>query len=174
MQQWKNIKAFTLDIDGVMTDGNMQTTADCRILRTVNAKDTFALRAAVYKGLKVAVFTGGHGEDLFWRLQTVNIAPEDIHLRCRGKIEYFNEFCERYSLDPSEVAYIGDDMVDIPVIKAAGIGIAPADAAVDVINACDYLCENPGGRGCVREVVEKILRAKGLWNFDLEDCKNLY
>jgi len=174
MLDWKKIKALTIDFDGVMTTGDMQTTADCKILRTVNAKDTFALRAASYKGLITAAFSGGSSEDMFWRLERVSMKPENIHMGCRGKLPYFNEFLEKYSLDASEVAYIGDDIVDIPLIKAAGIGIAPSDGASDVREAADYVCSNPGGKGCVREVVELILRAKGLWQFDLKDCENLY
>ena len=70
--------------------------------------------------------------------------------------------------------YIGDDVPDVPVLKAAGIGAVPADAAKDAMDAADYICELPGGRGCVREVVEKILREQGRWHFEGTDFEIIF
>lgn len=163
---YSKIKAITFDVDGVMTDGSLTQLDNGDLLRTFNAKDTFAVRYAVTNGIKVGVFTGGSTPGILKRFLTCLVPEDDIHMGCRGKITEFRSFCEKYGLEPEEVLYFGDDIPDIPVIKAAGIGIAPADAADDVKAVADYVSPFPGGRGCVREGVEKVMKAAGKWGFD--------
>lgn len=174
MADWKKIKAITLDVDGVMTDGCLVAFDDHEMVRVFNAKDSFAMRVALMRGIKFAVFSGGETEGVRFRFITCGLDPDDIHLGCRGKIKVFREFCEKYGLGEDEVLYIGDDIPDLPVIKAAGIGAAPADAAEDVVNAASYVCKAGGGRGCVREVIEKVLRAQGLWYFDEDEFSKIF
>lgn len=171
---WKGIKAITFDVDGVMTDGSLLAFDNHDMVRVFNAKDSFAVRVAIMRGIKVGVFTGGSTEGVRNRLRTCDIPAENIYMGCRGKLECFREFCGRNGVAESEVAYIGDDIADIPLIKAAGIGAVPADGAVDALAAADYRCNVPGGRGCVREVIELVLRARGLWYFNDEDYKLIF
>lgn len=163
-----------MDVDGVMTDGTLLCFDDHQAIRVFNAKDSFAIRFALMQGYKVAVFTGGETEGVRHRLITCGIGDDDIYLGCRGKINAFRSFCDKYSLSPEEVLYIGDDIPDIPVIKAAGIGAAPSDAVREARDAADYVSSSPGGKGCVREIVEKVLSARQKWMFTEEMYEKLF
>ena len=171
---WKRIKAVTMDVDGVLTDGSLLAYDSHEMVRVFNAKDSFGMRVAMMRGIRIGVFSGGNTEGVRNRFVTCGVDPDDVHLGCRGKIGPFTGFCRKYGLDPSEVLYIGDDIPDIPVIKAAGIGAVPADAARDLLQAADYICEQAGGRGCVREVTEKVLRSQGKWYFEEGDYEKLF
>lgn len=163
------IKAIAFDVDGVLTDGSLIALDGAEFVRVFNAKDSFAARAAVLKGYPLAVFTGGETEGVHTRMLTMGIPEEDIYMRCRGKIKAFRDFCGRHSLKAEEVLYLGDDIPDLPVVQAAGIGAVPADAAPELLEAADYVCSHPGGRGCLREIIEMVLRAAGKWTFE-PDC----
>ncbi len=171
---WKSIKAITFDVDGVMTDGSLLAFDNHDMVRVFNAKDSFAVRVAVMRGIKVGVFTGGNTEGVRNRLITCDIPAGNIYMGCRGKLADFREFCANNGVAPSEVVYIGDDVADVQLIKAAGIGAVPADGAIDAVEAADYHCHAAGGKGCVREIIELVLRAKGLWNFGEEDYKRIF
>ena len=166
MSKWKDIKVLALDIDGVMTRGELLALPDGTLLRIYNAKDTFALRMATMKGLRVVLITGARGEAVVRRFSGLGVKEEDMFLNSRDKAADFRKFCKANYIDPSQVAYIGDDLPDIPLLKLVGKSIAPADAVPEVQESVEYLTDANGGEGCVRWVVEKILKAKGLWSFD--------
>ena len=172
--KWKEIKAITFDVDGVMTDGSLLAYDRHEMVRVFNAKDSFAIRVALMRGYRIGVFTGGDTEGVRNRFTTCGVDPDDIYLGCRGKIKALEDFCAKYSLKPSEVVYLGDDVPDVPVLKAAGIGAAPADASADAYEAADYICEIPGGKGCLREIIEKVLRAQEKWYFEEEEYAKLF
>ena len=160
------IKAFAFDIDGVMTDGGLLAMSDGDLLRTFNAKDCFAVRMARMHSYPVAVITGGRSESIFRRFTGCCVDERDIYLGSRIKLNDFNTFCSRNSLAPEEVMYVGDDLPDIPVIKACGLGVAPADAIAEVREAADYVSPFNGGKLCFRNVVEMVMKAQGTWVFD--------
>ncbi len=166
MTDLKDIKAFTFDIDGVMTDGGILADMEGQLYRTFDAKDGFAVRMACMNGFPVGVITGGRSQSIRARFRSNGISPEDIYLGSRVKIDDFEDFCKRHNLKPDEVMYFGDDIPDIDVIRAAGIGVCPNDAAQEVKEAADIVSERPGGKGCVREYIEKAMKAQGRWNFD--------
>lgn len=172
--KWKDIKAITFDVDGVMTDGSLLAYDSHEMVRVFNAKDSFAIRVALMRGFRVGVFTGGDTEGVRNRFITCGLDPDDIHLGCRGKIKALDEFCAKYRMKPSEVVYLGDDVPDVPVLKAVGIGAVPEDASSDAYDAADYICEAPGGKGCLREVIEKVLRAQKKWYFDEDEYAKLF
>lgn len=174
MTDWKNIKGLTLDVDGVMTDGSLIAMPDGDLLRFYNSKDTFAIRMAIMHGIKVAVITGGNTQAIYKRFLSLGVDPDDIHMGSRGKIKTFNAFCEKYGLKPQEVIYVGDDIPDVPVIQAAGLGITPQDACPEARQAADLVAEQRGGHGCIRWVVEQTLKAQGLWKFNPEDYERLF
>jgi len=160
------IRAIALDIDGVMTDGSVIPLADGDLLRILNAKDALAIRVAVMKGYIVAIMSGGDTPALRKRMTDMSIRPENIFLGCRGKLAIFERFCAQNGLSPEEVMYIGDDLPDVPVLRAAGLGIAPADAAQDAKDAADRISPCGGGNGCVRTEIERLMRYQGQWEFD--------
>jgi 3-deoxy-D-manno-octulosonate 8-phosphate phosphatase (KDO 8-P phosphatase) len=94
------------------------------------------------------------------------ILPEDVYLHCRDKMDQFRAFCEKYDLKPEEVMYFGDDVPDIEVLQAAGCGVCPADAVEEAKAVADIVSTKPGGKGCIREVIEQTLKAQGKWVFD--------
>ena len=172
----KDIKAIAYDLDGVATDGSIIPMGPDPedLVRIVNAKDSFASRVAAQKGFIVAVISGGKTAALRSRCLHMGIKEENLYLGVRGKLAVFKEFCSRNSLEPSQVAYFGDDIPDTQVLRACGFGIAPADAAQEAKDAADYVTKVPGGRGCIREGIELILKAQDKWHFDEDRYDLLY
>ena len=168
------IRAFAFDIDGVATDGGVFCFSDGDLLRTYDAKDGFAIRMAVMNGYPVAVITGGSSESIRKRMVTSGVKPEDVFLHCRDKREQFHQFTQRYGLDPSEIMYFGDDVPDIEVMKACGCAVCPSDAVGEVQKVADWMTDAPGGKGCLREAIEKTLRKQGKWIFDPETYKKQF
>lgn len=165
------IKAFAFDVDGVFTDGGILCDLSGELYRTFDSKDGFAVRMATLKGYPAAIITGGRSGSIVARFRSCGIAPEDVYLGSRDKIADFRHFCSKYSLAPDSVLYVGDDIPDIPVIEACGIGACPSDAVAEVREAADYISSMPGGRGCVRELIEKVMKTHGTWVFDVAGYK---
>ena len=168
------IKAIAFDIDGVMTDGGILAMPDGDLLRVFDAKDSFGVRMAKMNGLHTGIITGGSSESIVKRFSYCGVEPEDIYLHSRIKLDDFNTFCQRHSLLPEEVMFFGDDLPDIPVLKACGIGVAPSDAVEDVKQAADFVSPCAGGHGCVRHAVEMILKTQGRWQLDDALYKKLF
>ena len=162
----KKIKAFAFDIDGVATEGTLLCMPDGDFLRLYDAKDGFAIRMACMNGYPVAVITGGSSESIRKRMTASGIKPEDVFLHCRDKMVEFRQFCERYHLQPEEVMYFGDDIPDLEVMEACGCAVCPADAVPEAQKAADWMTDAPGGKGCLREAIEKTLKKQGKWVFD--------
>ena len=170
----KTIKAFAFDIDGVATEGTLLCTTDGDFLRIYDAKDGFGIRMAAMNGFPVAVITGGSSESIRKRMTASGVKPEDVFLHCRNKMDEFTLFCDRYKLLPKEVMYFGDDVPDIEVMKACGCAVCPSDAVVEVQKVADWMTDAPGGKGCLREAIEKTLRKQGKWIFDPETYKKQF
>ena len=168
------IKAFAYDIDGVATDGSILCIPGGDLLRVYDAKDSFAVRMATMNGYPVAVITGGSSLSIRERMVTTGLKPEDVFLHCRNKMDEFRQFCERYDLQPEDVMYFGDDIPDIEVIRACGCGVCPSDAVEEVKAAADYVSPFPGGKGCLRDTIEKVMRAQGRWVFDTDVYKKKF
>lgn len=168
------IKAFAMDIDGVITDGSVLVSESGKPLRNFNEKDGFALRLAATQGYRLACITGGSLEAVRVRMKAYGVPAEDVYMHSCNKIADFRLFCEKYGLAADEVLYMGDDLPDLPVIMAAGLGVAPADAAPEVLSAADYVTPCNGGRGVVRNTIELVLRAQGKWVFDVEKYARMF
>ena len=162
------IKAFAFDIDGVATDGSILCIPGGDLLRVYDAKDSFAVRMAAMNGYPVAVITGGSSISIRERMVTTGLKPEDVFLHSRNKMDEFRIFCDRYSLQPEDVMYFGDDVPDIEVLQTCGCGVCPSDAVEEVKAAADYVSPFPGGKGCLRDTIEKVMKAQGRWVFDTD------
>lgn len=163
------IKAFVFDVDGVMTDGSLISTSDGDLLRTFDSKDCFAVRMCVMRGYPVGIITGGVSESVSRRCLALGIPAEDIYSKSRNKLPDFMDFCNRYGLKPEEVAYCGDDLPDIPLLRVAGLSAAPADAVQEVKKEVDYISLYCGGKGFVRELVEQVMKVHGVWHLEPEE-----
>lgn len=168
---FSKIKAFVFDVDGVLTDGGLLADLNGEFYRTFNSKDGFALRMAMMHGYHLGIITGGRSESIRMRFLACGFKQEDIYLWSRNKMEEFEDFCTRNSILPENVMYFGDDIPDVAVMKACGCGVAPADAVEEAKQAADYICSNPGGRGCAREGIEMVMKHQGTWELDVEDYK---
>lgn len=166
MLDLSKIKAFVFDVDGVFTDGGVLSMPDGDLLRTFDAKDCFAVRTAVNNGYIAAFLTGGVSQSLIYRALSLGIERDDIYMLAKNKIDPFMKFCKKYNLDPQEVAYFGDDIPDIEVLKICGISVCPSDAVQQVKEVCKYISPNPGGKRCVREFIERVLTLHGKWIFN--------
>lgn len=157
------IKAFAFDVDGVFTDGTVLATDSGDLLRCHNAKDGFAVRMAIIHKFPVAIITGGCSESLVKRFGQIGVDKNDIYLNSHYKIPDFMDFCKRKNLKPDEVLFMGDDIPDIGILKECGLSSCPSDAVSEVKDVCEYISLYPGGKGCVRDVIEQTLKIHNLW-----------
>ncbi len=165
-ERLKSIKALVFDVDGVFSQ-NVFLHPNGDMLRSMNTKDGFALQYAVKKqGLIGGVITGGYSESVKSRFNALGIT--DVYIKSRNKFEDFEDFIYKYDLKPEEVMYMGDDIPDYEVMKTVGIPCCPADAAEEIKSISVYISDKKGGDGCVRDIIEQVLRAQGKWfNFEL-------
>lgn len=162
------IKALAFDVDGVFTDGTVQILPGQEPIRSFHSKDGYAVQVAARQGLQLAVITGGKSETVKERLLALGI--QDVWLGARYKIDAYEEWLARYELRDEEVLYMGDDLPDTEVLLRAGLSCCPHDSAPEIRALVDYISPIDGGKGCVREVIEQVLRAQGRWN--LEEFRN--
>ena len=161
LSKLKNIKAFVLDIDGVLTDATIHITESGEQLRRFNVRDGYAMQLAVKKGYLFCVISGGKSQSVINRLQGLGI--QDVHLGITKKTDVYNLFINQHQLKPENVIYMGDDIPDIPVMKLAGLSACPSDAVDEVKEFSDYISPKKGGEGCVRDVIEKVLKIQDNW-----------
>ena len=126
---FNGIRAFVFDVDGILTNGGIFADNEGNLFRTFDAKDAFGMRMASMQGYKLGVITGGRSISIVKRMKVCGVEQEDVYLGSRDKIKDFNDFCRRHSLAPEEVMYFGDDLPDIPVIRACGVGVWPCTVA---------------------------------------------
>ena len=157
----KDITTFILDVDGVMTNGKIIYTHDGKIDRQFYAKDGYAIKYAISRGYRIAIISGGMQENVRTRLNSLGV--EDVFLKAFNKIEVYEKFIEEKKIDPKNILYMGDDNPDLDVLKVVGISSCPNDASVDVKSICDYISHKDGGMGCVRDVIEQVMRIHKKW-----------
>ncbi len=155
------ITAFMLDIDGVLTDGMVITLPDGEQMRRMNIKDGYALQHAVKKGYHISIISGGTSESVRKRLNTLGIT--EVNLACKNKIEVFEKLKEKFGLTEEQILYIGDDIPDYKVMKRVGFAACPNDAAEEIKGISDYISSKKGGEGCVRDLIEQVLKLQGKW-----------
>lgn len=154
-------EAFVFDVDGVFTDGSIIPLADGDFIRSYYAKDGYAVAYAIRQGYKICIITGGRGASLKHRFDMLGIS--EIYMNCADKESALRDFVDKYGLNAENVIYMGDDIPDLGVMRMVGLPVCPSDAAAEVIEASRYVSEFAGGRGCVRDIIEQVLRAQGLW-----------
>ena len=156
-----NINTLIFDVDGVLTNGLVTIMPNGELVRNMNIKDGYALKTAVDKGYNVCIISGGRNEGVRTRL--ANLGIKDIYLGAHDKIQQYNQLVEKYNLKPENVLYMGDDIPDFPVMKLVGMPCCPNDAAPEIQQVSKYISDKKGGEGCVRDVIEQILKVQGKW-----------
>ena len=157
----KNIKAFVFDIDGVLSNQTLAMDNDGFPNRTINLRDGYALQLAVKKGFKVAVISGGNSEAFKKRLKLLGV--DEVYLNSSEKLSIFQKLLKKENLKTDEVLYMGDDIPDYEVMQAAGVSACPLDADSEIKQISQYISDKSGGEGCVRDVIEQVMRLHGLW-----------
>lgn len=161
LERFGNITTFVMDIDGVLTDGQIYIQQDGAQLRAMDIKDGYALQLAIKKGYKVIVISGARSEPCCIRLEGLGV--KHIYIGVKDKAELLSNLCEEMGFELANTVYIGDDMPDIGAMRLCGLKTCPADACSDVLMMADYISPKSGGKGCVRDVIEKTLRIRDDW-----------
>ncbi len=155
------IRGILLDIDGVCTDNTILVTDHGELLRLMNVRDGFAIKKAIKEGLKVGIISGGRSEGTKHRFELLGV--RDIYLGIEQKLEVFHKILKKWDLEPHQIAYMGDDILDLPVLNACGLSACPSDAVPEVLQSASYISPLAGGKACVRDLIEKILQAQDKW-----------
>lgn len=161
---FKPVKLFALDVDGVLTDGSLLVMNDGQLVRRMNIKDGYALQLAVKKGYHVLVISGGNSDAVKMRLDKLGV--KEVFMAVLNKKEVLQQYMQQHNIQKNEVLYMGDDMPDIGVMQMAGLPCCPADAVAEIKDICTYISPIKGGEGCVRDVIEKVLKLNAHWNDD--------
>ena len=163
-EKLKEIKLLIFDVDGVLTNGELFIFPDGKLVRKMNAKDGYALKIALKEEYEIAIITGGRENEIKERLYKLGI--KHIFLQSYNKIKVLKKFLNENKFKPEETMYMGDDIPDIEVLNYVGLSCCPNDAVSDVISICDYVSFKNGGNGCVRDIIEQLLRVNNKWNLD--------
>lgn len=158
----RDITTFIIDVDGVLTDGSLLITTKGEMLRKMNVKDGYALKTALMKGYNVCIISGGTNEGVRNRLKGLGVT--DIYLGAHHKQEPLQEYLDVHQINPKNALYMGDDLPDIPPMKMVALATCPQNAAAEVKTIADYVSHKNGGEGCVRDIIEQVLKMRGDWN----------
>ena len=165
LQQFRQISTFIFDVDGVLTDGGVWLLDDGQQMRRMNVRDGYALQLAVKRGYRIVIISGGQSEAVRLRLQKLGV--QDIFLNVHDKVAVLNSYLKQHQLDMAEVLYMGDDIPDQEVMLQVGLAVSPADAAPEIKRVSAYISPINGGHGCVRQVIEKVMKLRGDWMNDV-------
>lgn len=156
-----DITTFVFDVDGVLTDSSVFVTNEGEMLRTMNIRDGYAMKAAIESGYNVCIISGGSNEGV--RIRLNNLGIKDIHLGTPDKVKTFKEYTEKHNIKPEQVLYMGDDIPDFHVMKLVGLPTCPQDSSPEIKNICRYISHVKGGRGAARDVIEQVMKVQGKW-----------
>ena len=161
LELFKPITTFVFDVDGVLTDGNLLVMPGGAMVRRMNIKDGYALQLAVKRGYNVIVISGGNSPEVKERLNKLGVAH--VWMQVTDKKIILENFMRQNSLLENEILFMGDDLPDYDVMNYIGLPCCPADAAVEIKQISKYISPLQGGRGCARDVIEKVLKLRGDW-----------
>ena len=168
LEQFKSIDTFIFDVDGVLTPGDLHITESGELLRRMHVRDGFALKTAVRAGYSIAIITGGSSTGVSLRLEGLGIRT--IYTKSHDKMSDFRDFLSKHpNIKPENILYMGDDVPDLPVLNAVGLPAVPKDAIPEAIALAAYVSPIEGGKGCVRDVIEKVLKLRGDWPDPLQE-----
>lgn len=161
---FKNIKLFVLDVDGVLTDGSLLVLNDGQMARSMNIKDGYALQLAIKKGYRVLIVSGGISEAVKSRLEKLGVT--EVNMNVLNKKELLLKYVNENEFNWPQVLYMGDDIPDLVPMQMAGLACCPSDAVPEIKALSHYISPIKGGKGCVRDVIEKVMKLNNDWNDD--------
>lgn len=160
------ITTFIFDVDGVMTDGSLLIDSQGEMLRTMNVKDGYAIKTAINKGFNMCIISGGTNEGVRSRLEALGV--NEIHLGAHAKMDFLQDYLLKNNVKAENVLYMGDDIPDFPVMQEVGLPCCPQDAVKEIKDISKYVSHKKGGKGCVRDVIEQVLKVQGKWMQDFD------
>ncbi len=166
IDKMRKVKVLILDVDGVLTDGRIVISDDGQETKCFHVRDGHGLKMIQRAGIEVMFLTGRKSQVVEHRARELGV--NKVYQGALDKLAIFIEILADTKLSAEQVAYMGDDIVDLPVLKRAGFSIAVCDSHGEVMRAVDLVTQNAGGRGAVREVCEMILKAQGKWEKIME------
>lgn len=161
LELFGQITTLIFDVDGVFTNSELLITEEGHLLRTMNTRDGYAVKMALKAGYNVAIITGGNSLGVSKRLERLGI--EDIYSGSQNKIEAFNDYLSKKGLSTDEILYMGDDLPDYEVMTKVALPVCPNDADPMILELSKYISSKAGGKGCVRDVIERIMRLNDQW-----------
>lgn len=164
LEKFKAIKTFVFDVDGVLTEGSLLILNDGQMARLMNIKDGYALQLAIKKGYRVVIISGGTSDAVKERLDKLGV--KDCFLKVDDKKEKLIEYVAAHHLNWDEVLFMGDDIPDYVPMQLTGLPCCPADAVSEIKQISHYISPIAGGKGCARDVIEKVLKLNGHWDLD--------
>jgi 3-deoxy-D-manno-octulosonate 8-phosphate phosphatase (KDO 8-P phosphatase) len=164
LNRFTHITSFVFDVDGVLTDGKLLILPDGVHARTMNIRDGYALQLAVKKGYTVIVISGGHSPEVKDRLNKLGVL--EVYMQITDKTALLRTIMDSHQMAKETCLYMGDDIPDLHVMQLAGLPCCPADAVPEIKSVSEYISALKGGEGCVRDVIEKVLKLRGDWNED--------
>lgn len=167
-EQFKNVTCFVFDVDGVLTDGNVLVTESGEQLRSFDIKDGYGLRCLVDLKIPVLIITGGNSQGVLKRLNYLGI--EEVHMGVKNKTELLLSLLEKYQIDPKNCLYMGDDLPDRACMELIGVPTCPADATQEIKSLSNYISPSNGGKGAVRDVIEKVLKLQEKWPVQVQSA----
>ncbi|MFA6708497.1 MAG: HAD-IIIA family hydrolase [Fusobacterium sp.] len=156
------IKLIVLDVDGTLTDGKLYIDNLGNEMKSFDVKDGLAISQAIQQGLKIAIITGKTSNIVERRSKELGIT--DIIQGSRNKVDDLKTILKKYNISFEETAYMGDDLVDLKVMKHCGLSGCPKDSVNEIINISDFISTKNGGNGAVREFLEYLLKKEKLWD----------
>ena len=165
------ITTLIFDVDGVLTDGSIMVTTNGEMYRKMHTKDGFALKTAIDKGFNICIISGGNNEGVRLRLKGLGIS--DVYLGAHHKTETMNTYLKENSIPKEQVLYMGDDIPDLQVMKEVGLPCCPQDAVQEIKRIATYVSHKKGGKGCVRDVIEQVLKVQNKW-LDIDSVSAKY
>lgn len=165
----QNVRLVIFDVDGVLTNGQLAIGAEGELLKQFHVQDGMGITAAHLGGLKTAIITARNSAIVERRCQELKI--DDVFQGAVSKLAAFEALLTKYALEPSQVAYVGDDLNDLPVLGAVGFACCPANGVAEVKEVAHFVAEKAGGEGAVREILEYILKSQGKWTKIIEHYK---
>jgi 3-deoxy-D-manno-octulosonate 8-phosphate phosphatase (KDO 8-P phosphatase) len=161
---FKQITTFVFDMDGVLTDGTLLIFGNGEFIRRMHIKDGYALQLAIKKGYRVVVISGSNSDAVVSRLNGLGV--KDVFMKVEDKKTCLQNYADQHKLHKNEILFMGDDMPDYAVMKIAGLACSPADAVAEIKDISRYISPVAGGMGCVRDVIEKVLKINNAWELE--------
>ncbi len=160
-EKFQKITTMIFDVDGVFTDGMLIVTENGDMLRSMNARDGYAVKRAIDQGFRIVIITGGDSIGVEKRFRKLGV--KYIFLKTKDKLAKYKSFIEEHDISNDEVLYVGDDILDLELMHYVFLPACPHDACHEILAMAEFISNFDGGRGCVREIIEKVLSSQNKW-----------